>query len=512
MAMTPGGEATPAHHPHPAKPTRRAHAPRRAVAWAWDVIHDHGAERADGTVALGYTQAELSALSGWGRNDGRVYTYLRDLGDVVIRKRGEVILHRRRLIELEQTLVVRPLSARTVEVGQQLLETFGRPAADGTMTLQVDRGDGSSRPAQLADMADTLGINRSSTHRHVQALRDNGHIADARRSRPTLRSVPDDHDPDVTTDRAAVLEALLAVDERIIDAHQQLLADMTERDRLYSLLDPSESAAASAPVPRLPGALRAEKGADSAGQGADTSSKEEMRGVEMDLKCDSQPPLLSSQGAEPADGAPKRARTRGADRGAEGAEPRPAVSLGDSPDRDWQAADLAELVAELIDACGAANCQAMTDPAGLVVALAGKTRAQIVYAQRQIAQQVRNGSSLRSPFGVLYKASLENNPGYFPPPRARPEPKAVVVADAPTWTEPPAAAEAAVAALEESGDTAALDDLDRHWVAALGTSVAGTQKWAERVRGSPNRLHAERVGVWARLNSADSHPPAKESP
>ena len=72
---------------------RSAHAPRRAVSWARQVIADQGVEVSDGLVAVYGSQADISAACGFARNDGRVYAYLRGLaaGGVARCDRGVVL-------------------------------------------------------------------------------------------------------------------------------------------------------------------------------------------------------------------------------------------------------------------------------------------------------------------------------------------------------------------------------------------------------------------------------------
>ena len=250
------------------QPYRRLHAPRRAVSWARQVIADHGVAWGGGLSAVPYSQAELSARCGYARNDGRVYAYLRDLtaGGVVECRRDLVLFDVDRLTEMERAVVVRPLTPRRVEVGRILTETFGRPTADGTIVLELgatSRRPG--RPARLADMSAVLGINRSSVHRHVRALRSQARLAD-QRPHPWRLTAPSGG-ADERAERSGVLEDLVEVQAGLVEALSTAHGLRDEQERLYQLL-------ARGPAPSVPG-LRAQIGADEGGQSADQPAENE---------------------------------------------------------------------------------------------------------------------------------------------------------------------------------------------------------------------------------------------
>ena len=93
-------------------------------------------------MAVYGSQADISAACGFARNDGRVYAYLRGLaaGGVAHCDRGVVLFDPQRLELMERALVVRRLTPRAMEVAGILRQQFGRPAADGTVTLERDGG------------------------------------------------------------------------------------------------------------------------------------------------------------------------------------------------------------------------------------------------------------------------------------------------------------------------------------------------------------------------------------
>ena len=221
------------------QPFRRPHAPRRAVGWARQVIADHGVAWDSGLTAIPCSQAELSARCGYARNDGRVYAYLRDLtaNGVVECQRDLVLFDVGRLSEVERAVVVRPLTPRSVEVGQALTQTFGRAAADGTIVLEVRRSPGqASRPARLADMSAVLGLNRSSVHRHVRALRSHGRLAD-----PRPRVSTPDNGVDRRAERSEVLGQLVEVQAGLVEALSAAHALRDDQERLYQALAPVET-------------------------------------------------------------------------------------------------------------------------------------------------------------------------------------------------------------------------------------------------------------------------------
>ena len=135
-------------------------------------------------MAVYGSQADISAACGFARNDGRVYAYLRGLaaGGVARCDRGVVLFDPQRLELMERALVVRRLTPRAMEVAGILRQTFGRPAADGTVTLERDSGQNSGPPTppRLADMGDALGMTRSSAQRHVSSLRSHGYLVGGR--------------------------------------------------------------------------------------------------------------------------------------------------------------------------------------------------------------------------------------------------------------------------------------------------------------------------------------------
>ena len=63
-----------------------------ALAWARHVADRYGSRRLDGKIDVPYSQAELLRLDGCSPNDGRVSRYLRELGPLVTRERGHLVI------------------------------------------------------------------------------------------------------------------------------------------------------------------------------------------------------------------------------------------------------------------------------------------------------------------------------------------------------------------------------------------------------------------------------------
>lgn len=465
------GQYHPPHHPPHHRPPRRPHAPRRAVTWAWEVIAEHGTQLDDGTVNIGRSQAELSRLGGHRRNDGRIYAYVRDLGDVVVQRRGELILDQRRLAELERTMVVRPLTQRTIDVGARLTEAFGRPAADGTIVLSVDTPEG-ERPARLGDMASELGMNRSSTHRHLRALQNHS-------DRPV-----DAH----TLSPAAELAERVALLEELVDLDHQIIAGLSRRAELCAALHLDGGPADSiAPPSRPEGAMRAENPADRAPEGAMRAGFPADHGSQDEIRSDenASSSLISSPEAAPC--APENPRPCAPENPRTGEEPAAGRTDGF---RD----DVLALCPDLIAGCERHNLPGPTNLDGLTRALAGRTADEIRHAQKRIARDL-TGGRIRNPFGLLASvadAAHESHRVYF---RPRPDRTAspVVLLD----EEPPVDTEAvaAVTALAAAGDTTALDGLDR--------SIADTYRSpraVDAIRNDPAALLASRARAWRCLH------------
>ena len=487
---------------------RSAHAPRRALSWARQVIADQGVEVCDGLVAVYGSQADISAACGFARNDGRVYAYLRGLaaGGVARCDRGVVLFDPQRLELMERALVVRRLTPRAMEVAGILGQQFGRPAADGTVTLERDSGQNSGPPTppRLADMGDALSMTRSSAQRHVSSLRSHGYLVGGRWRGGPLRLVPDGGpepgqvvwqlvnaqaelvrllslahtlrdeeqclrdaidggDGPAEGGPAAALSQLAETQAALIDAFSAAHGLRDQIDSLYRLLAGS---APSAPT------LRAEKGAERGAEGA-VSSAERGADQEEKIRKDMQSSSLfsSHRGAEsPGQGAGATARN-GARTAAEDAGSQTA-SAAERPGGDgWDAVELPLMCTDLVDACQANGLQGANNWPGLVQALGAYTKDQVVAAQRALANDVMSKRPITNPFGLLAKVAAPEHPrhmSYFRPVRTEPLLRRPSPIDQPDEVDDDdledydrRAAEA-VAALEASGASDELAALDDH--------------------------------------------------
>ncbi|MDP8928023.1 MAG: helix-turn-helix domain-containing protein, partial [Actinomycetota bacterium] len=120
-----------------------------------------------GRIAM--TQAELARRTG--RSAGTVAYYLAQAGpDVVTKRRGGVVVD------------VHALGAARAEVGRRrrrrdevadiLADTWGMPLDAGGVELLTEAGS----PPTLADIADQLGVARSTAQRHVAELDAQGRL------------------------------------------------------------------------------------------------------------------------------------------------------------------------------------------------------------------------------------------------------------------------------------------------------------------------------------------------
>jgi hypothetical protein len=452
-------------------------------------------------VAVYGSQADISAACGFARNDGRVYAYLRGLaaGGVAHCDRGVVLFDPQRLELMERALVVRRLTPRAMEVAGILRQQFGRPAADGTVTLERDSGQNAApaTPPRLADMGDALGMTRSSAQRHVNALRSHGYLVGGRWRGGPLRLVPDGGlepgqvvwqlvnaqgelvrllslahtlrdeeqclrdaidggDEPAEGKPAAALSQLAETQAALIDAFSRAHGLRDQIDSLYRLLPGS---APSAPT------LRAEKGAERGAEGA-VSSAERGADQEEKIRKDMQSSSLffSHQGA----GATARNGARTVVEGTGGQTASAAERPGGG---GWDAVELPLMCTDLVDACQANGLQGANNWPGLVQALGAYTKDQVVAAQRALANDVMSKRPITNPFGLLAKVAAPEHPrhmSYFRPVRTEPLVRRPSPIDQPDEVDDDdledydRRAAAAVAALEASGASDELAALDDH--------------------------------------------------
>jgi DNA-binding transcriptional ArsR family regulator len=147
----------------------------QAIAWAREAMATYGRPNLDGTCTIAMTHAQLSAASGWSAASGTVAAYLNALGpEVVLRRRGGIVLDPRALADLERGSGPADLPPRTLQVAKVLSLQLGRPGPHGT-ELFVDDETG-SRPATAADMATLLDLSPSTVSRHLSRLQQAGRL------------------------------------------------------------------------------------------------------------------------------------------------------------------------------------------------------------------------------------------------------------------------------------------------------------------------------------------------
>jgi hypothetical protein len=456
-----------------------------------------------------YSQAELSARCGYARNDGRVYAYLRDLtaGGVVECRRDLVLFDVDRLTEMERAVVVRPLTPRSVEVGRILTETFGRPTADGTIILELGATPGRpGRPARLADMSAVLGINRSSVHRHVRALRSQARLAN-QRPHPWRLTAPSGG-ADERAERSGVIEDLVEVQAGLVEALSTAHGLRDEQERLYQLL-------ASGPAPSAPG-LRAQIGADEGGQSADQPAENEEKTREDGQNSSlffSGPgaPQRARTAPGPGIGAPKMARSDG-----EGQVPGSTTSPSAHLVPDWSVDELPAMCVDLMDACERLGLQGANNWAGLAAALAGHGRSEVIAAQRLIVNDVSAKRPISNPFGLLAKVAGANHPqhrSYFRPQRPQARARVPSAIDEPNDGPGGTSAETAPADLEADAAVSALEAAASPELDAVDDHVrTTTYRLMPRIFDLhlPDQArHAARATAWRTLHPSPTPEPSE---
>ena len=165
--------------------------------------------------------------------------------------------------------------------------------------------------------------------------------------------------------------------------------------------------------------------------------------------------------------------------------------------RDWEDAELPELLSELLAVCKERGFPGLNNPSLAVAALSAYTRAQVLHAQREVVRQVRAGQHFTSPVGVLVSAARSAKAGYFP--TVKPVgPVRLAPREAEPVEDVDEEAAAAVRALEtdptRAEELAALDDLVRKDLdgAPLG----------ERTLRSPHLARVHRQLAWRRAQQS----------
>ena len=140
-----------------------------AATWARTIIDNFGVAHR-GTWLIPYTQAELARRLGLEPTGGTISAYLAALDDIVVQRRGGIILDDARLTDVESRLTSPAhATARSHQIARDLTLRLGHPTPQGTILVVADR-HGNPVPASLADMSAVLGLHRSTIHNHLRRL------------------------------------------------------------------------------------------------------------------------------------------------------------------------------------------------------------------------------------------------------------------------------------------------------------------------------------------------------
>ena len=144
-----------------------------ALAWLDQTLDTHGEELADGRVRVRRSQAALAEEAGC--SAGTISYYLRVLGHAVSVTRGDgLVVDPRALGRIDGfDELARRRRRRGEDVAEVLAKRWGR-AADTAGCIELVDGDGRAPTVRL--MADALGLNPSTTQRHLDALNRDGRL------------------------------------------------------------------------------------------------------------------------------------------------------------------------------------------------------------------------------------------------------------------------------------------------------------------------------------------------
>ena len=450
-----------------------------ATAFAWDALTLYGDPVAGSDhVRVRLTQHELARRCRC--SPSTVSWYLRRLGTAVVTRRGGIVFDRGALARLDADAA--PLPSSTALVERQLLQAHARPTAEGIELLAGDLDN--PTPASLQELADTLGINRSSTHRHLSTLEQAGHLLRRGRRLYVLSpQVPAPKEPTVDEPASIDVDAappalgpitpqqIMQLLERVTDL-LGLIARMADQ-----LLDTSQVTTAGPPDPR---SLSAQTANDAELRAAAAADRVRGFSSEVDL-IDRNDPQITS------DHPPVHAKSS-----------RPATDMHAEVPRiaeeDWGLQQLPQLLAPLLEECALRQLPGVSDEQRVAQSLRPYSAQQITAAARQMAADLRSGAPMRSPIAILLRKAEAGDPYYFrAPSKPVPPPPAPVLLGAPHEPVIDHVAVAAIAAM--TGDElASLDQAVRSRVRAL----LGPARTAsiENVLESEEGLAHWRATVW----------------
>ena len=141
-----------------------------ARAWIGQALDAHGEGLADGRIRVPRSQAALAEEAGC--SAGTIAYYLRVLGDAVSASRRDGLLVDPRLLCDGGDELARR-RRRAAEVAEVLISTWGH-ATDTAGRAELADDDG--RPPTVRQMAAALGLNPSTTQRHLDSLSREGRL------------------------------------------------------------------------------------------------------------------------------------------------------------------------------------------------------------------------------------------------------------------------------------------------------------------------------------------------
>ena len=464
-----------------------------ALAWLDQTLDTHGEVLADGRVRVRHSQATLAEEAGC--SAGTISYYLRVLGHAVSVSRRDGLVIDPAALDRDYRVdeVARRRRRRSEEVVEVLAKRWGR-AADSAGRIELLDGDDRTPTVRL--MAAALGLNPSTTQRHLDALNREGRLL--RRGRrlylcapgpgpagsvgddPATKAAPaagapyagHRHDPELLALLATTAGALARVAEDLASLGRDLL-DIAGRNAAVG------SAAANS-APRLARAQIAEI-RDCAPRIAGAVPSEDPRKTDRGF--------LSSSSPRTAE------QLRDDVRGVRGETAEPAVlrRIGTCS----TAAEIDVALSPLQRTCERMALPSVVDQRGQRW-LSRYSPAELERGVTQVLRQLEHGAALAAPMGLLVSKAKAGEDGFFAPaptdlnPACWPEP----ILPEPEQVDTEAAA--AISGMEPE-ELAELDDAVRvRLQSVLGNS---RRRSIDGVLSSEDGLSHWRAAVWREQRS-----------
>lgn len=465
-----------------------------ALAWLDQTLDTHGEVLADGRVRVRRSQAALAAEAGC--SAGTISYYLRVLGHAVSATRGDgLVVDPQALGRIDGfDELARRRRRRGEDVAEVLAKRWGQPA-DTAGCIELVDDDGRAPTVRL--MAAALGLNPSTTQRHLDALNREGRLL--RRGRrlylcapeqgragpagddavtpaaPTAGAPHSGHasDPELLALLANTAGALVRVAEDLASLGRDLLDIAAHNVAVGSDTANNDPRLARAPV----AAIR-----DCAPRFADAVSSEASRKVDRGFL-----PSFVPRTAEQL-----RDDVRGS-RGEDTPEPAPLPRISTSS----TAEEVTAALAPLQRACERLALPSVVDQRGRRW-LSHYSSVELERGVTQVLRQLERGAALATPMGLLVSKAKAGEDDFFAPAPIAPSPA--------SWSEPAIAepeqidaeALAAISAMDPE-QLAQLDEAVRvRLQSVLGTS---RRRSIDGVLSSEDGLSHWRVAVWREQRS-----------